>query len=121
MFGIGKKSCDDANLFGYLIQAAGGAYNRAVDFQGGKLTHDQIIKLVYHMIGQKNMKISSKQENTVTFASQVVTEFCNMDNESEIKSCVKKFASMMGDFDFTDPSVNIFRASIAKFGCVFHF
>jgi hypothetical protein len=121
MFGLTNKLCDDANLFGYLMQAIGGAYNKAIDFHGGRVSSDQIIDLVRIMLGQRGMKITSAQENTIIFAAQIVAEFCNLDASSEIKSSASRFARMMGNFDFSDPSVNAFRVNIAKFGCVFNF
>lgn len=119
MFGVGKKPCNDANLFGYLMQAIGGAYNKAVDFHGGKISSDQIIDIVHHMLGQRGLQITPAQGNTIAFASQIVAEFCNIDDYSEIKNSSVRFAKMMGNFDFADPSVNIFRANIARFGCIF--
>ena len=65
MFGFFKSACHDGDLFGYIVQAAGGALNLVNEHKVGQFSKERIIQLVNVSLDQRRRKIDIRQERLV--------------------------------------------------------
>jgi hypothetical protein len=122
MFGFFKASCEDKDLYGYLIQAIGAVHNNGEQLSDGRFPHEQIVYIVDLMLADKSKKIDERQRRLVKFASELADQYSSLKDQNSIKKYVERFGVMMKQgWDFRDPSVEEFRKEISRFGCSFEF
>ncbi len=122
MFGFFKSACHDGDLFGYIVQAAGGALNLVNEHKVGQFSKERIIQLVNVSLDQRRRKIDIRQERLVNFAAEIIEQQIGIGTQTDVSKHVQSFAKMMmrGGVNFHDPSVNLFKDQLARYGCVFN-
>jgi hypothetical protein len=122
MFGFFKASCEDKDLYGYLIQAIGAVHNNGEQLSEGRFPHEQIVYIVDLMLADKSKKIDERQRRLVKFAAELADQYSSLNSQNDIKRYVEHFGVMMKrGWDFRDPSVELFKNRISNFGCTFQF
>lgn len=123
MFGFFKtqpKPCCDMDLYGYLAQGVGGLINTVKD-TGGRFSEQDILKRVEFYLNQTNKSLDQRQESLIKFAAGFVAENYYLSDGGlyKIKPHCDRFAEMMGNFDFADPSFKGLQIDLARAGCFF--
>jgi len=123
MFNFLKSPCNDADLYGYLVQCAGGIYNLAESIGEDGFSQDNLLRCIDSSLEQRRKKIDERQRSLIQLSSKIIVQCVTTGKLPEILKSVRRFAEMKrgGDFDFLDSSVAQFRNDLARFGCVFDF
>lgn len=118
-----RSPCSDADLFGYLVQCAGGTLNLSEAIGESGFSKDNLLRCIENALKQRGRKIDDRQRSLIQHAVQTVVFCSRLEPQPKVSESVERFAEMLkeGGVDFNDPSVVQFREELADAGIFFKF
>jgi len=124
VFNFLKEPCREDDLWGYVAQGAGGAYNLHLQ-AGTEFDAYHIARQTYVTIEGRKKKITPEQEARVEAAARAIQRSKVRGELSPMYRSVQRIAEMMrgadADWDWADPAFPTLREQLAQDGVIFNF